>query len=182
MSDTTTSRSPYPDCQFTNPICLALFRNIKIRPIATKLENKARNIIRKKYSCIITQYPSSNSSLPQPLYTACAVRFLNALAVGPPPRAPEAPKAGVEGAGLASVDHGSNRAVRFAPRTVRNPHGSVRPTNRTTTPRFGSWGARTATVRQTAAVRVGNKPPRFAKPPRFVWETNRHGSSNRHRS
>ena len=44
-------------------------------------------------------------------------------------------------------------------RTVRNPHGSVRPTNRTATPRVGSWlGAnrhgslRFATVRQTTAV------------------------------
>ena len=33
-----------------------------------------------------------------------------------------------------------------AKRTVRNPHGSVRPTNRTATPRFGSCGVRTATV------------------------------------
>ena len=41
-----------------------------------------------------------------------------------------------------------------ANRTVRNPHGSVRPTNRTATPRFGSWGARTATVRHGS--------PRFA--------------------
>ena len=39
MSDTTTSRTPYPDRQFTNPIYLALSRNIKIRPIATKLKN-----------------------------------------------------------------------------------------------------------------------------------------------
>ena len=48
---------------------------------------------------------------------------------------------------------------------MRNPHGSVRPTNRTATPWFGSWGGRTATVRHGS--------PRFAKPPAvhhgFSW-------------
>ena len=37
---------------------------------------------------------------------------------------------------------------------MRNPHVSVRPTNRTATPRFGSWWGRTATVRHGS--------PRFA--------------------
>ena len=51
-------------------------------------------------------------------------------------------------------------------RTVRNPHGSVHPTNRTATPRFGSGRARTATVCHGS--------PRFAKPPQST--TVFHGS------
>ena len=46
--------------------------------------------------------------------------------------------------------------VRTANRTVRNPHGSVRATNRTATPRFGSWGVRTATVRHGSPNRRGS--------------------------
>ena len=48
MSDTTPSRTPCLHRQFTNPICLALSRNIKNRPIATKLENKARIMTKSK--------------------------------------------------------------------------------------------------------------------------------------
>ena len=39
---------------------------------------------------------------------------------------------------------------------MRNPHGSVRPTNRTATPRFGSWGVRIATVRHGSPNRHGS--------------------------